>query len=250
MTKRMGKQTNFSHVTADTWAPRHIVIGRHGEVVLKPMCNANYTLIDRLNYSLSEGPFNYDYSGTVLAAYNININGHAHIYYRHDQQAMYTRKEVNVLLSYAMANDYSVYYNQPLAIENLISEIESSPDVTFDEAMLVKRLEASQFINVSAHYQQHYRPETIYNLLTAEEKQLVNCVGRLGEQVGAACFAGCIVWLLSLDPVLYRLVVSSKLLDSQTEKEFDEIGRYVDQIWFRSVNILFIPIDLASNTIN
>lgn len=244
MTKRMGKQTNFCHVTADTWAPRHIVIGRHGEVVLKPMCNANYTLVDRLDYALAEGPFNYDYAGTVLAAYNINIAGRAHIYYRHDQQALYTRREINVLLSYAMANDYSVYYNQPLALENLISELESTNKVTTDEVSLIKKLESSVFINVSSHYQQHYRPEVIYNLLTPEEKQLVNCVGRLGDQLGAACLAGCIVWLLSLSPVLYSLVVQSRLLDATSEKEFDEIGKILSVRAKRLQNIC--EVDLKS----
>lgn len=226
------KEYSTLEITKKQAMPRSIVIGRNGEIIAKPLEDSNYTLIDIYPGNINAGFYNYDYRGVALAAYMVEVENNVYVYYKHDQYAMYTRTDIYPVLNSALAEEYEFYYNQPACLDNVFTGIKKDLQQVYkynekDYLSLKAKMCSSKFINVSAEYQQHFRPEEILSVLTLEERELIMPMNRLGVDIGAAGYAGIIVWLLSLDTVLYNHIIATRLLDSRDYVEFCRLGKEI-----------------------
>lgn len=226
---------------ADGKFPQSIVIGRGGELISKPFENANYTLVDILPYYIPTDMYTLDIRGSATSTFCIGYQNQTYVYYKHDQKIDFKYMDTIVTINNIMCGEYEFYYNAPINVVNITIGIlkEGKTSGVYDEDKLIRKFTESKFINVSAEHQQHFRPEHIWSVLDKSERAKIGPqLNRLGVNIGAAGYSGVMLWLLSLDEMLYELVTSTCLLDSVDYYRFDEIGKIISIRAKRLQNVL------------
>lgn len=202
------------------------------EIVATDCITASHILIDYISGACMKGEVVYDHFGVSTLCYALWDGEGIGLYYATNQKLDINAVATTSILNSIFAKSWNVAYNAPLSLDSIIYGLEADKrNITAADGNWFKRLnelgKAAQFIQVSAHYQRHFLPEHVFESVPLESRDRLQCMLRLGVEIGAAAYSGIAIWLVSLEQQLYDLILDSNLLDSQNYKDFSTRGKLI-----------------------
>nr|UXL82807.1 RNA-dependent RNA polymerase [Conidiobolus adiaeretus totivirus 1] len=222
-TERRGREWSFT--MRDGYVPTALRITKEGNVIATTFEDSEYVLIDRMEGYASKQEVSYDYYGTVVSALLMPGKDAVYVYYKNDQDILPVTVNILAILSRHFLGDFSGYYNDWCATDNVFFGIGKAGGKEFRHtAESLKSLEKPK---ISGDHHIHYTAHEVWTALDRVEKEKARQAFRLPEDATTSFMGGVMLWLASLDDRLYNEVVSSNLLDVDSTIEFAKEAKKV-----------------------
>nr|WGM49131.1 RNA-dependent RNA polymerase [Umbelopsis gibberispora virus 2] len=196
-----------------------------GNKALTTFERAQYILIDQLPYSLQDMTMSYDFYGSVVAVKVLSDGEKSYVYYKVDQYLNPTSTSILAALSRHYMDDFTGYYNDWANVDNVFFGLQRNSKSR--QHWDVARLKHAPKPKISGEHHIHFTAAEVWDSLDAREQAKAGQAFRLPADSTTSMLGGVMLWLASLDDVLYESVINTCLLDAPDVKTFAKIGKTI-----------------------
>nr|WMV64392.1 hypothetical protein [Uromyces fabae virus] len=204
-------------------------------IVARPVKTATHLLLDVIPQILRGGQVVYDYHGNSVSVVAVPLADGTALYYNTTQGVQYAHPDIYVVLAshYAGSYDYHPSYPTLFTTGFLLSEVGDGRKRFAERREKhfcggdVARIKASPISKISGEHHIHFTAEEVLRAIPREKKLQALQALRLPTDTTTTMLGGVMLWLASLDPLMYEVIAETTLLDSANISQFDDRAKII-----------------------
>lgn len=185
--------------------------------------NSSHVLID-VTRNYVHGECFYEYYGSLVEVFAINVGTYSYIYYKNDQMLKPMSRNILGILSRHFLGDNDYYYNDVCGISNVIKM-----DKTFTQrkAMTLREAIDLPMAKITGDHHTHFTVAEVLRSLDGSEKKKAIHALTIGGEIHNGFMAGVMLWLSQLDEIELTWVLKSSILHAPDPVSFMKAGKEI-----------------------
>ncbi|BDF97662.1 RNA-dependent RNA polymerase [Syncephalastrum racemosum totivirus 1] len=166
----------------------------------------------------------FDFSSTTVRSKIIRYQNRNYLYYKVNQTLMPRTRQILGALSRHYIGDFTGYYNDWTDFMNVFVDL---PKATNKWRIQLSQLKDLPKAKISGTHHIHYTAQEVWDVLTEEQRSKAAHALRLPAESTTSFVGGTMLWLATLDDMMFHPIVESALLDQEDDVAFAKLGKKI-----------------------